>query len=150
MKQCIPGKWHVGNDSLYWPEERGFDRHFSFINGAGSYYNLNPFWEDSQKVKMVLDGNDYKPPSQGYYLTNSISEYGLQFIEERDQNRPFFLYLAYTAPHWPLHALPEDIEKFQGSYKEGWELLREQRFSRMKEKQIISNSQNPFAHIQIQ
>jgi len=135
------GKWHVGNDRPYWPGQRGFDRHFSFINGAGSYFNLKPFWNESQKIDMVLDGEDYLPPKDGFYLTRSISDHGLKFIQERQPDQPFFLYLAYTAPHWPLHALKEDIEKFRGTYKKGWARIREERFERMKAMGIVGEHQ---------
>jgi arylsulfatase A-like enzyme len=75
----------------------------------------------------------------GGYATDAYTDYALQFIQEaKGQNKPFFLYLPYTAPHWPLHALPEDIARYRGQYKKGWDQLREERHARMLELGVIA------------
>jgi len=99
----LSGKWHVGNDSLYWPNQRGFDKFYGFIGGASNFY------ADSKDVPVELVENNKRITlKEGEYLTNTITDKALSFIEEQQKTqKPFFLYLAYNAPHWPLQALPE-------------------------------------------
>jgi hypothetical protein len=73
-----------------------------------------------------------------FYLTDAISNSAIKFIQDlRDESAPFFLYVSYNAPHWPLHALPEDIEKYIERYKVGWEHIRENRYQKMIEMGIV-------------
>ncbi|MFW5726021.1 MAG: arylsulfatase [Bacteroidota bacterium] len=132
----ISGKWHVGDEPEHWPHNRGFDDVFTLINGATNYFTLAPWMNENQQI-LVLDGTDTVVPGPDFYLTNAITEHALEFINNRPAEKPFFLYLAHTAPHWPLHALPEDIELFKGKYMEGWEALRQQRFDHMKQLEIV-------------
>ncbi|MFN4258282.1 MAG: arylsulfatase [Gemmataceae bacterium] len=125
-RTLMAGKWHVGENRPHWPTDRGFDRYFGLISGASNYFRL-----DADR-KMALDDQPYTPPDDDFYMTNAFTDYALKFLAEtRQQNQPFFLYVSYTAPHWPLHALPEDIAKYRGKYKEGWDVLRQQRHQRM-------------------
>ncbi len=134
----MSGKWHVGEKSEHWPRQRGFDRYFGLISGASSYYEII---KDQPKVRqMALDNDLWDPPSEGFYMTDAISDYATKFLREHHSDNsgdPFFLYVAYTAPHWPLHALPEDIAKYKGRYSEGWEVLREERYQRMLDMDLI-------------
>lgn len=116
----LSGKWHVGNDSLYWPNQRGFDKFYGFIGGASNFY------ADTKDVPVELVENNKKITlKSGEYLTNTITDKALSFIDEQDKTKkPFFLYLAFNAPHWPLQALPEDIAKYRGKYALGWDSLR--------------------------
>lgn len=137
----MSGKWHVGNRPETLPRKRGFDRYFGLIDGAGSYFERIPYRTNQQAPRMMLDDADYDPPKQGFYFTNAITDYALQFLEEEKQKKePFFMYLAYTAPHWPLHALPDDIAKYRGKYMKGWDVLRKERFERMKKMGLIEAS----------
>jgi arylsulfatase A-like enzyme len=127
----MSGKWHVGNERPHWPVDRGFDRYFGLIFGAGS------FWEQK---RMALD-NDYIPTPDNFYMTDAFTDYAVQFLDESVQkDTPFFLYLPFTAPHWPLHAWPEDIAKYRGKYTKGWEVLRQERYARMIEMGIIDDA----------
>lgn len=133
----ISGKWHVGDAPQYWPDKKGFNKSFSLINGASNYFNLEPWFDEDQEIILSLNGEKYQP-GEGFYMTNAFTEKALAFIRENDKTeKPFFLYLSYTAPHWPLHALPEDIEKFRGQYTGGWDSIRIHRFERMKEMGIL-------------
>ena len=137
----MSGKWHVGNRSETLPRKRGFDRYFGLIDGAGSYFERIPYRPNQQAPRLMLDDADYDPPKQGFYMTNAITDYALQFLEEeKPKKEPFFMYLAYTAPHWPLHALPEDIAKYRGKYMKGWDALRKERFERMKKMGLLEAS----------
>ncbi len=132
----ISGKWHVGDSVTRWPAARGFDRSFSLIWGASNYFNTKPFLNENQKVVVTLDGKPVQLP-HGFYFTDEFTRYAIRFIRERDPGKPFFLYLAYTAPHWPIQAPEEDINLYRGKYMMGWDSLRAERFRRMKKMGII-------------
>ncbi|MCX6622824.1 MAG: arylsulfatase [Acidobacteria bacterium] len=100
------GKWHVGEKRPHWPRDRGFERYFGLISGGSNYFRVDP------PRQMALDDNPYIPPAQGFYMTDA------------------FTTQAVTAPHWPLHALPEDIARHRGKYRKGWDLLRLERHER--------------------
>ena len=137
----MTGKWHVGNKPGVHPLKRGFDRYFGLIDGAGSYYKPIAYRANMTPVRWMLDDKDFFPPDTGFYFTDAVGDYALSFLsEENEDEKPFFLYMAFTAPHWPLHALPEDIEKYLGNYLEGWDDLRITRYQRMLEAGIIDPS----------
>ena len=125
----MSGKWHVGESRPYWPVDRGFDEYFGLISGGSNYFKL-----DGAR-QMALGNDPYTPPDDGsFYMTDAFSDNAVRFLEQHGaRSEPFFLYLPYTAPHWPLHAKPEDIEKYVGKYGMGWEELRQQRFARQQE-----------------
>lgn len=135
-RTMISGKWHVGDDEPHWPHKRGFDDVYTLINGCTNYFTLAPWFSEDQEI-LVRDGNDTVTAGDDYYLTNAITDHALEFLDQKPADQPFFLYLAHAAPHWPLHALPEDIALFEGSYMEGWDAMRKQRYERMKEMGII-------------
>ena len=129
----LSGKWHVtpkihpGSSQHNWPKQRGFDRFYGTIHGAGSFFDPNSLTRDNTLISPHAD-KEYKPKK--FYYTDAINDHATRFINEHDSNNPFFLYVAHTAPHWPMHALPEDIEKYKGRYDEGWEKIRETRYQK--------------------
>ncbi|MCC9135595.1 arylsulfatase [Pontibacter silvestris] len=132
----MAGKWHLNARKEHWPVKHGFDRYFGLLDGANSYFGNRPY-RPNQKLTYALDNVPYTP-KEGFYATDAYTDYALKFIEEgKEKGKPFFLYLAYTAPHWPLHALKEDIAKYKGRYMKGWDVLRKERFRRMQEMGII-------------
>ncbi len=133
-RTLMSGKWHVGNRGGGLPTDRGFDRYFGLIDGASSYFERIPYRINQEAPRMMAGNADFEPPEQGFYMTDAITDHALGFLEEHNsREEPFFLYLAYTAPHWPLHALPDDIARYRGRYLKGWDSLREERFRRQKE-----------------
>jgi arylsulfatase len=76
-------------------------------------------------------------PGKNFYMTDAITDYALQYLQTDPQASPFFMYVAYTAPHWPLHALPEDVQKYRGKYLKGWDALRAERYQRMQQLSIV-------------
>lgn len=142
----MSGKWHVGDDKDQWPNQRGFDKFFGFIGGASNYYEIG----DKQNPTVPLIKNNqplYLEP--GKYLTDEITNNALEFISDQDkEKKPFFLYLAFNAPHWPLQALPADIEKYKETYKLGWDSLRKQRHQNAIKAGVISPDQKIAAHDQ--
>jgi arylsulfatase len=131
----LSGKWHVGNDSTSWPVQRGFDKFFGVIGGGANYFDPEPMPLGGRQYPVVLLENNQriKPAANSYYFTNEITDHAVKFIDGQNKTeKPFFLYLAYTAPHWPLQALPEDIAKYKGRYDIGWDSLHEERIARQK------------------
>lgn len=133
----MAGKWHVtrhlgqwsGNDRLTskenWPRARGFDRFYGTILGAGSYFD---------PITLVDGDEPAEPDRDDYYYTDVVADRAVRFIREHvddEAARPFFGYLSFTAPHWPLHAPPDAVEKVRGRYDDGWDALREERHARM-------------------
>ena len=122
----MSGKWHVGECQPHWPTDRGFDRYFGLISGASNYFRLDP------GRKMAMDDKPYDPEGEKFYMTDAFTDYAIRFLDgTKGTGRPFFLYLAFTCPHWPLHAWPEDIAKYRAKYMGGWEALRKTRHKRM-------------------
>ncbi|HDR90014.1 MAG TPA: arylsulfatase [Bacteroidetes bacterium] len=134
----MTGKWHVtrhlghwSGDSARmskenWPLRRGFDRFYGTIIGAGSYYD---------PVTLVRDNEPVEPEEDNFYYTDAINDQMVVFINEHIKSgnkNPFFAYVAHVAPHWPLHALPEDIERYEGVYDKGWDEIRRERLEKMK------------------
>lgn len=129
----MSGKWHVGEERPHWPVDRGFDEYFGLISGGSNYFKL-----DSAR-QMALGNEPWTPPDDGsFYMTDAIADHAVEFIDKHgEETNPFFLYLAFTAPHWPLHAKPADIAKYKGKYSMGWDELREQRYARERELGLI-------------
>jgi len=138
-RTLMSGKWHVGEDRPHWPTDRGFDKYFGLISGGANYFDITRAKARGVKRQMAVDDQPYTPPKEGFYITDAFSDNAAKFVDTYGRNdKPFFLYLPYTAPHWPLHAWPEDIARYKGKYKEGWDKLRRQRYARMIEMGLIS------------
>ncbi|MBD2752549.1 arylsulfatase [Spirosoma validum] len=145
----LSGKWHVGKDSLSWPNQRGFDKFYGILGGASDYFDTKPlpFGANPYPVALIKNNVRQHPKDNSYYFTDEIGTNAIQFLEEqRNDKKPFFLYTAFTAPHWPLQALPEDIAKYWGKYDQGWDSLRVQRLKRQKELGILTESQRIAQH----
>ena len=125
----ISGKWHVSGKGQSYPWTRGFDKVF-----PKNENNANSGAPGISEVKTDSEGY----PLSEYFSTNVINAHAEQFLNEaKGQEKPFVLYLAHTAPHWPLVALPEDIAKYKGKYDQGWDEVRKQRFKRQKELGLV-------------
>jgi arylsulfatase len=125
------GKWHVGEKRPHWPCDRGFDRYFGLVSGGSNYFRLD------KGRQMAMDNEPWTPPAEGFYMTDAFAENAVRFIGEAPKDKPFFLYAAFTSPHWPLHAPPDVIAKYRGKYKDGWDKLRERRHQRMVQLGIV-------------
>jgi arylsulfatase len=129
----MSGKWHVGNDSTSWPNQRGFDHFFGIIGGAANYFNTGYMPLAGAKYPVIIeeDNKRWHKPDDSYYMTDEIGDHAVKFLDEQGKaSKPFFLYLTFNAPHWPLQALPEDIAKYKGRYNIGWDSLRKERLAR--------------------
>ncbi|MBU1360439.1 MAG: arylsulfatase [Gammaproteobacteria bacterium] len=128
----MSGKWHVAGSLTKptdtWPLQRGFDRFFGTIIGAGSFYDPNTLTRGNDNIEQEATDD------ASFFYTDAISDQAARYIREHAQSHgdaPFFEYVAYTAPHWPLHAHDEDIAKYKGRFDAGWDELREQRLQRL-------------------
>lgn len=135
----MSGKWHVTHynyepePTLHpetWPLQRGFNRFFGILAGGGNYFS---------PVSLMVD-NEFIEAGEDFYFTDQINDHAVGFIQEADKDYPFVLYVSHVAPHWPLHALPEDIAKFKGEYDIGWDIVRERRYNRLIEAGILDPS----------
>jgi len=134
----MTGKWHVGERPQHWPLKRGFDHYFGLISGASSYYEIIP--QEKGKRHVVLDNDDFEIPKDGFYMTDAFTDHASGYLDDEKKNKggnPFFLYLAYTAPHFPLHALEPDIAKYEKLYEQGWDITREKRYQKMLKLGVI-------------
>ena len=129
-RTLMAGKWHLADT----PRKRGFDRYFGFLNGAVNFWTGAPTGAD-KTPQFLLDDDPYTIPETGFYTTDDFTDYAIEFIDEAvtaEPSKPFFLYLAHNAPHYPLHAPEAEIEKYRGRYDSGWDALRSERLERMK------------------
>ncbi|OYW76572.1 MAG: arylsulfatase [Verrucomicrobia bacterium 12-59-8] len=140
------GKWHVTKHAVpegpkhNWPLHRGFDRFYGTITGAGSFYDPGTLTRDDTMISPFADA-EYQPKQ--YYYTDAISDHAIRFIDEHassQKDKPFFMYMAYTAAHWPMHALPEDVAKYKGTYDAGYESMRQARLLRMQQMGLIAKN----------
>lgn len=128
----VSGKWHVGLVPSAWAVNRGFDQSFTMQNNGSSYFNSEPLYNDGRTVTFQLNGRQIQRYDTSRYLTQAITDFAIASIDRiKNQSNPFFLYLAYNAPHWPIQALPEDIARYKGKYMQGWDALREARYRKM-------------------
>ena len=136
-RTLMTGKWHVGAAPGQRPPDRGFDRFYGVPEGGGFYFKPKP-GRTIMLDRTVRHTHNSGPMPAGWYSSTAWTRWGLKFIAESVQMRkPFFLYLAHNAPHWPLQAPPEAIAKYRGRYKIGWDKLRLQRHARQIEMGIV-------------
>ena len=134
----MAGKWHLGNHARAGagsPNDRGFDHWYGIPGGAASFFDPDLLTRDGRDISHEAR----KDP--GYYFTDALSNEAAGMVNralDKDPARPFFLHLAYTAAHWPLHAREEDIQKHKGAFTKGWDRLRKERLDRMKKLGLIS------------
>ena len=140
-KSYMSGKWHVASSLTKptdtWPLQRGFDEFFGTIIGAGSFYDPNTLTRGNETVEHEARANS------AFFYTDAISDQAVAYIDKHQRETPgtpFFTYVAYTAPHWPLHARDEDIARYHGTFDEGWDILRERRMKRLREFGILDDS----------
>ncbi len=137
------GKWHVTKkvnpkseaDKHNWPMPRGFDRFYGTITGGGSFWDPSTLVRNNELTTIYAD-KEYQPQEQFYY-TDALSDNAIKYISENQTAKPFFMYLTYTAAHWPMHARERDIAKYKGKYDQGYEPIRKARYERMKKMGLV-------------
>ena len=131
-RTAMCGKWHVTPqtaDNHNWPLQRGFEKYYGTIAGAGS------FWDPTT---LTRDNTPIKPDKKDFYYTDELGDNAAQYIDElTGKGDPLFLYVAFTAPHWPMHAPESTIAKYKDRYKAGWDALRAERHARQKKMGVV-------------
>ncbi|MCD6304332.1 MAG: arylsulfatase [Planctomycetes bacterium] len=154
-RTLMTGKWHAPDI----PVHRGFDRYFGLCDGCCNYWNPGrqregeppPGRKWSRWRRWAIDEKEYlpyTPADRRFYTTDAFTDYALKYLDQyygpsadpQEASKPFFLYIAYTAPHYPLHAWPEDIARYRGKYRIGWDELRKRRFARQVELGLFDKS----------
>lgn len=150
----MSGKWHVGHKKGQWPEDRGFEDFYGIHKHVDSYYKVLEGCDVYYNGKVIQKANEPPVnklhPEKEWYTTDVFTDYALKFLDEAKNNsKPYFLYLPYNSPHFPLEAPDEDIAKYRNSYDKGWDVLREEKLVRIKKlgivpsNTILSPSENP-------
>lgn len=122
------GKWHI--DGM--PIANGFDRSY-YLRDQGRFFNPTKHWKDDRPLPPVEKGTDF-------YATTALADHAIEVLQEHAEghaDRPFFHYLAFAAPHFPLHALPEDIAIYRDRFRKGWDVVRAERWNRMKQSGLL-------------
>jgi arylsulfatase len=132
----MTGKWHVGDQKGQLPTDRGFDRFWGPPSGGGFYFKDGML----ARNREIFSGSEKIAPPDDLYVTDDFTDHAIGFVTEAvtETKKPFFLYLAHIAPHWPLQALPEEIAKYKGRFDHGWDVERERRFAKQRELGIFT------------
>jgi len=138
----IAGKWHQAfpaDDEKLWPDKRGFDRSFCILQGgAGHFDDMQPMFSFYKKSLYFEDGGLIDSLPKGFYSSDFYTQKAMEYISESvEENKPFFSYIAYTAPHWPLQVPDEYIDLYKGRYDQGYETLTAERIAQGKKLGII-------------
>ena len=144
----MAGKWHLGDEEATSPYARGFEQTFNLDQGGGSHWNDRKPLSPTQPMTYRLNGKPVESLPEDFYSTRYYTDTLVQFIKQNHgDGKPFFAYLSYTAPHDPLHAPQEYIDKYKGKYDEGWDVLRETRLQRLKDLGLIHKDAKPFPRL---
>ncbi|KAK3700008.1 hypothetical protein LTR37_016168 [Vermiconidia calcicola] len=152
----VSGKWHLGLKPEYSPQARGFDKSFALLPGCANHYGYEPpydsidepprFFETAVRA-LHMEGTEYVDQlPEDFYSSDFYATKMLQYLEERsfeEKEKPFFAYLPFSAPHWPLQAPKESMDKYRGMYADGPEALRLRRLERLKELGLVDHNVVP-------
>jgi arylsulfatase A-like enzyme len=127
----MSGKWHLGTND---PTRHGFEQYF------GTLISAQTFWDAEKYLRLPQGSKTRSYASDAFYGTDALTDYALDFLADArtTPDQPWFLYLAFNAPHFPLHARPEDISKYRNRYTTGWDQVRQERLARMKKLRLVA------------
>jgi arylsulfatase A-like enzyme len=144
----MAGKWHLGSEQETSPHARGFEETFILAPGGGSHWSDQRPLSPPQTMVYRRNGKPVASLPEDFYSTKYYTDALLQFIDQnKKDNKPFFAYLSYTAPHDPLHAPKAYIDKYKGKYDKGWDVLRAERLKRLKDLGIVNKDAKPFPRL---
>ena len=131
----MAGKWHLANEKIStWPLQRGFDRFYGHLAGTSDFF---------RPANLHRGNKPITAKGKRYYITDAISNEAINFLSDHDtqqDDQPFFLYLAYNAPHFPVQCMPEEYEKYRGRFMEGWDVLRSKRLAKQKRMGLVPHN----------
>ncbi len=139
-RTCVTGKWHLAHDmetpNDSWPTRKGFDDFYGTLAGTAAFFQPRAWMRNEENIDDEPFGDD------DFYTTDRFTDHAEAFIRDvADGDRPFFVYLAYTAPHWPLQAREDEIDAMRGRFDDGWDVLREDRLRRQVELGVLPADQ---------
>jgi len=140
----LTGKWHLGSEAPLRPIDRGFDEFYGLLDGCCNFFNPakpDPVFYNGGRVRAFAHNEETVTNfPEDYYSTDAFSDHAIETIQRFAKNdRPFFVHLCYTAPHFPLHAFEEDIEPYRGRYADGYLAMRERRHQRQTEMGLFAS-----------
>ncbi|MBW3540882.1 MAG: arylsulfatase [Planctomycetes bacterium] len=142
-RTALSGKWHLGATKPRRPSDRGFERYFGLLDGCSNFFDPSrpdPAFKGRRVRTVAKDDERITRFPDDFYMTDAISDYAAECINDfARKDAPFLLHVCYTAPHYPLHARPEDIAKYKGKYLKGWKALRSERHRRQVEMGLINS-----------
>ncbi|WP_080904247.1 arylsulfatase [Parabacteroides sp. Marseille-P3160] len=149
-KNYAVGKWHVtsyireGESKHNWPLQRGFDKYYGILSGAASYYDPGSLCRDNTLISPFADKEYHYPQTneEDYYLTEALGDNAVKFIKEHEQknsNNPFFMYVTFTAAHWPMQVPERYIKPYYGKFDKGWDQLRKEKYQNQLKEGIIDS-----------
>lgn len=139
----LSGKWHLGSKAPRRPSDRGFDEYYGLLDGCCNFFDPSrpdPKFKGGRVRVFAKNDKRITDFPDDFYTTDAFTDYAIDFVDratKTEKPAPFFLHVCYTAPHYPLHAKPEDIKKYQGNYLAGWENIREKRHQRQVDLGLI-------------
>jgi arylsulfatase len=136
----MAGKWHLGGADSQSPAARGFERSFALMQGGASHYDMTGPSAGSPRARYRRDGRLIDRLPRGFYSTDYYASQMIEYLRSDRQRRPFFAYLAFTAPHWPLQAPEQLIRKYQARYATGPAALREQRLDGLLREGLLTEA----------
>ena len=138
---ALSGKWHLGSGETTHPYRRGFDEYYGLLDGCCNFFNpkqRDPKYKGGRIRKFGHNDRDLSEFPDDYYTTDAFTDHAIECVEKFTKNsKPYFLHINYTAPHYPLHAKPQDIKKYVGKFRMGWDTMREQRYKRLIDMGLI-------------
>lgn len=139
----MAGKWHLGHSPAHIPAARGFERSFALLNGAGSHFDFTGANDQNERSEFVEDDDYLTRLPRGYYSTKTFTDKIIEYVDGGrtdgggTEDRPFFAYLAFQAPHDPIQVPDDWLRRYTGVYDAGWDRLREERLARMRDIGIV-------------
>jgi arylsulfatase len=139
----LSGKWHLGSGEMTHPFKRGFDEYYGLLDGCCNFFNpkqRDPKYKGARIRKFGENDRELFEFPKDYYTTDAFTDHAIESLNKfSGKDEPFFLHVCYTAPHYPLHAKPEDIAKYRGKFKMGWDKMRADRHARLVKLGLIDS-----------
>ncbi|WP_294212837.1 arylsulfatase [uncultured Sphingomonas sp.] len=139
----MAGKWHLGTRAEDSPARHGFDQSFDLAQGGGNHYGLDLAKDGKPGTTYWENGRQLASLPAGFYSSDTYATKLIEQLGRADRAKPFFAYLTFTAPHWPLQAPDEDVARYRGRYDEGFEVLRARRLARLKALGLVAANVTP-------
>ena len=140
---ALRGKWHLGSGETTHPYRRGFDEYYGLLDGCCNFFDpkqRDPKYKGGRIRQFGHNDKDISEFPDDYYTTDAFTDHAIECVEKfSKKDKPFFLHVCYTAPHYPLHAKPEDIKKYTGKFRMGWDTMRRQRHERLVKMGLIDS-----------